>query len=170
MSTHITHEEMTELLLGNSKNAAHLHLHSCAECREEFARFQDSIQSFRVASHSWSENVAGQNADGMSAVVPSRGNTRWISGWALAAVAAALLIASLVAYRARNMQSPVTAAKVTTPAVSVETPNQNTQEQIAKDNEFLAQVDSEIAEGVPAPMQPLQITAASSSSSNNNTK
>jgi hypothetical protein len=42
------------------------------------------------------------------------------------------------------------------------------QAQIEQDNELLTAVNSEIAEGVPAPMQPLQVSLSNNSASSAN--
>ena len=150
MSAHITHEEMTELLVGARTSTLDCHLQACAECREEFARVKSSLESFRVASHAWSTSKTGETRQ---AIAFSRKPSY---AWGrLAAVAAVLLTVFAAAYRIEK--SP-----------SIE--NTVRQDQIAQDNELLAQVDSEISESVPTPMQPLQISAESSESSSQNTK
>ncbi|HEY1678822.1 MAG TPA: hypothetical protein VGG04_13995 [Candidatus Sulfotelmatobacter sp.] len=166
MSAHITHEEMTELLMGNRTSTLDSHLQACAECREELDRVKSSIGSFRTASHAWSESVAGETAETQPVISLPRARS-YASWWRLAAVAAVLLIVFAAAYRMERKPAIDSTAKVTTPGAVIV---QSSQDQIAQDNELLAQVNSEIAESVPSPMQPLQISTTSSTSSSQSTK
>ncbi|MGH9493967.1 MAG: hypothetical protein ACRD3B_03135 [Candidatus Sulfotelmatobacter sp.] len=170
MTAHITYEEMTELLIGARTNTLDCHLQACAECREEFARMKGSLDSFRTASHAWSESLTSEAAE-TPQVVPLSRRHSYPSWWKLAAVAAVLLIVFTAAYRIKRTSANENTAKAT-PSAAVVTPSQDqiAQAQIKQDNELLAQVNSEISESVPTPMQPLQISAASSESSSQKTK
>ena len=164
MSAHITHEEMTELLMGSRTSTIECHLQACAQCREEVDRVKGSLESFRVSSHAWSES-ANEAAETPQVIAFSR---KPAYGWLrLAAVAAVLIIVFAAAYRINKNSSIESTAKITTSSATTAT---SSQDQIVEDNELLAQVDSEISEAVPMPMQPLQISAASSTSSSQNTK
>jgi predicted anti-sigma-YlaC factor YlaD len=177
MSAHITQDEMTELLMGTRTSTLDCHLQACAECREELERVKSSLALFRTASHAWSESL-GSEVSEMQPVLSlpraRRIHASWgeASWWKLAAVAAVLLIVFAAAYRIKRTSVNDNTAKGTTPnaVVAESSQNQIAQDQIAQDNELLAQVNSEISESVPTPMQPLQISAASSNSSSQNTK
>jgi hypothetical protein len=166
MSAHITQEEMTELLMGTRTSTLDCHLQACAECRDELERVKSSLALFRTASHAWSERAASKTSE-MQQVISLPRATSYASWWKLAAVAAVLLIVFAAAYRIKRTSPNGNTAKVTTPSTITTESSQN---QIAQDNELLAQVNSEISESVPTPMQPLQISAASSNSSSQNTK
>jgi len=156
MSTHITSEEMTELLMGVSTNASDSHLRTCEKCRTELDKVKSSITSFRTASHAWSQGAAARPA----VIARSTGARSLLAGgniwWRLAAVAALIVIIFSIDDSAPRQGSTTSNGSALT-----------AQEQIAQDNELLSQINSEIAEGVPAPMQPLQISAADSSSKTN---
>ena len=165
MTAHITHEEMTELLMGARTSTLDCHLQACAECREELERVKSSLAMFSSASHSWSESAAAEATEMQRVITLPRVRT-YTSWWKVAAVTAVLLVVFAAAYRIEKGSPIDNSAKVITPAINAE----SSQSQIAQDNELLAQVNSEISESVPTPMQPLQISAASSDSSSQNTK
>jgi hypothetical protein len=172
MSAHITQEEMTELLMGTRTSTLDCHLRACAECREEFERVKSSLALFRTASHAWTESLASKTSEMQQLISLPRARTSYASWWKLAAVMAVLLIVFAAAYRIKHTSGNDNTAKGTTPnaVIAESSQNQIAQDQIAQDNELLAQVNSEISESVPTPMQPLQISAASSNSSSQNTK
>jgi len=165
MTAHITHQEMTELLMGTRTSTLDCHLQACAECRKELERVKASLALFRTASHVWSESAASEAPQMQRAMALPR-TRAYASWWTFAAVAAVLLIVFAAVYRIERNPTPSNTAQVT-PATSIV---RSAQDQIAQDNELLAQVNSEISESVPTPMQPLQISAASSDSSSQNTK
>ncbi len=166
MSAHITQEEMTELLTGTRTNTLDRHLQACVECRDELERVKGSLALFRTASHAWSESVASDLSEVQQVISLPRART-YASWWKLAAVAAVLLIVFMAAYRVERTSVNNNTVQVTTPSGEIV---ESAQDQIAQDNELLAQVNSEISESVPTPMQPLQISAVSSNSSSQNTK
>lgn len=162
MNAHITHEEMTELLMGARTSTLESHLQACSGCREEFARMKGSLESFRVASHAWSDRAAEAGGTQQVMAFPRKSFYAW---WRLAAVAAVLALVFAAAYRMQRAPSTDDHVQVK-PAPSTV----STQDQISQDNELLAQVESEISENVPTPMQPLQISTANSESSSQNNK
>jgi predicted anti-sigma-YlaC factor YlaD len=166
MSAHITQEEMTELLMGTRTSTLDCHLQACVECREELERVKSSLALFRTASHAWSENRAEETSELQQVISLPRART-YASWWKLAAVTAVLLMVFAAAYRIERTSINNNIVRVTTPNAAIV---ESSQDQIAQDNELLAQVNSEISESVPTPMQPLQISAASSNSSSQNTK
>jgi len=155
MSAHLTHEELTDNLLGVPSLTVNAHLLNCPACAEELRQLKQSIAAFRGAAHAWSESaVATPAVRGL----PKRSwaSFSWASpNWALAAAAMLLFAVGVTFYvrdhQARNQEH---SAQVTAPAGTVV----SAQSQIEQDNELLSQVNSEIAEGVPAPMQPLQLS------------
>lgn len=166
MSAHITQEEMTDLLMGARTSTLECHLQACAGCREELERVKSSLALFRTASHAWSESASSEFAASQQVIMVPRAGT-YISWWKMAAVAAIMLAVFATAYRIKRTSTDINTGKVTTPSAVT---TASSQDQIAEDNELLAQVNSEISEAVPMPMQPLQISAASTGSSSQNKK
>jgi anti-sigma factor RsiW len=162
MSVHLTHEELTDNLLGVSSLTVNAHLLSCPACANELDQIKNSIAAFRGAAHAWSESaMAGERAEPLGRRFPRSWTT---ANWVLAAAAMILFAVGLSFYfrdtgnQAIGKQTHT--IQIATPVTAVEA----SQAQIEKDNELLSQVNSEIAEAVPAPMQPLQLSQSDGSS------
>jgi predicted anti-sigma-YlaC factor YlaD len=152
MSAHLTNEELTDRLLDEPSMTVDAHLLDCAACRAELNKMRTSVEVFRTAAHSWSDNAAAIDHNG-KAMRPRRQKVR-TAEWA---VAAALLLAVVVlpiVYWRDHVQTKSNALAA-----------QVFQAQIKQDNELLSAVNSEIAEGVPAPMQPLRVSLSYGSAS-----
>ena len=163
MSTHLTHEELTDNLLGVSSFTVNAHLVNCSACTEELELMKQSITGFRGAAHGWSESViAAERTTSLAAAIPRRSLavSNWASAnWVLTAAAVLVFTLGFLYLRNRQPRYQDHSAQIVTPATTVTT----TQSQIEKDNELLSQVNREIAEAVPAPMQPLQLSQSSAS-------
>ena len=157
MSAHLTNEEMTDRLLGVPSMTVDAHLIECQECLAELDVMRASTGNFRDAAHSWSENAVAVSRN--LAAVASRGRT-WRSEWIVAAAFLLLMIVPVLYLRERKSPS-ATSSQESPVAVSE-------QAQIEQDNELLTAVNSEITEGVPAPMQPLEVSFSNSSASSAN--
>jgi predicted anti-sigma-YlaC factor YlaD len=160
MSAHLTHEELTDNLLGVSSLTVNAHLLNCPTCANELDQMKDAIAGFRAAAHAWSESaLAEKRLVPAARAFPKQSRA---AGWALAA-AAIFLFAVGFAFYMRDNRAPnqVNSAQVAPSAITTET----AQSQIEKDNELLSQVNSELAEAVPAPMQPLRLLDSATSSS-----
>jgi anti-sigma factor RsiW len=163
MSAHLTHEELTDNLLGVSSLTVNAHLLSCPACANELDQMKSSIAAFRGAAHAWSESaMAADHTVSFGRRPPKRSWTT--ANWMLAAAAMILFAAGLSFYlrdtgnRAIGKQAHT--IQIATPVTAIEA----SQAQIEKDNELLSQVNNEIAEAVPAPMQPLQLSQSVASS------
>lgn len=159
MNAHLTHEELTDNLLGVSSLTVNAHLLNCPTCANELDQMKDTIAGFRGAAHAWSESaVAAERLVPVARALPQRS---WSAGWAVSA-AAMILFAVGFAFYMRDNRAPnqVNSAQVARSAITTDT----AQSQIEKDNELLSQVNSELAEAVPAPMQPLRLLDATVSS------
>lgn len=172
MSAHLTNEELTDNLLGVSSLTVNAHLMNCPTCTGELERMKCSISEFRGVAQAWSESPQ-RTAKAFSAAHAAPRSSWGVGSWMLIAAAMVMFAAGLTFYM-HNHQNPDQAAvvRVATPVRAVESPpsqiekEQMQKDQFEKDNELLSQVESEIAEAVPAPMQPLRLmesTAATSS-------
>ncbi len=142
MKAHLTNEELTNRLLGQDSMTIDAHLMDCADCQKELSHLKDSISLFRDTAVAWSETAKVTRTEQLAPRHPWR-----LANWAL--VAAVLLLVILPAWfiHHRGEQSRQAAS------VSPKT----LQTQIDQDNQLLSAVSSEITEGVPGPMQPLQL-------------
>lgn len=157
MSAHLTHEELTDNLLGVSSLTVNAHLLSCPACANELDQLKSSLAAFRGAAHAWSEKALA--ADRTVSVVHTFPRRSWAAvNWALVAVAM-ILFAAGFAFYVHDDRNQTTSAKI---AASVSA-SEASQAQIERDNELLSQVNSELAEPVPAPMQPLRLLESAAS-------
>jgi len=172
MNTHLNHEELTGLLLGQSANAADSHLRTCAECSNELDQMKKSLVLFRQATRDWSEaksqsDVSPVLSTRFASVLPAR-KPHPFAGWFLAAAVVVLIaIPSLyLAQRLHKTAEPsVNAAANSSAGAPAKVTVDSAQQRIEQDNELLSQIDSAIAEGVPPSLQPLQLSFSSQASS-----
>jgi hypothetical protein len=158
MNAHLTHEELTDKLLGASSLTVNAHLLECPGCANELERLKGSLSSFRDAAHAWSESsLATVERNWERTERP----TSWpAANWILVAAALLLLVAGSTAYlHVQRMAGVATSAQVSTPVVNPGL----TQAQLDQDNQLLSQVSGELAESVPAPMQPLLVSDSTTS-------
>jgi anti-sigma factor RsiW len=150
MNDHLTHQELTDHLLGTRSATVEAHLAGCSACSKELYQFKESVESFRGAVHNWSE--AGHA--GRSKALPVPRSFDWLLVGAMAMVLAtfAILFFGDRADTKQNvsLQQPTSANSVA----------ENSAAQIQKDNELLSNINQELSEELPAPMQPLQVSAS----------
>ncbi len=157
MNAHLTHEEITDKLLGASSLTVNAHLLECPACASELEKLEDSISAFRDAAHAWSDdNLVAVERNWERTERP----TRWpAANWILVAAALLLFVAGSAVYlHVRQMAGIGTSAKVSTPV----NPGLS-QSQLDQDNQLLSQVSGELAESVPVPMQPLLVSDSTTS-------
>jgi hypothetical protein len=162
LTSHLTKEELTDNLLGVSSLTVNTHLLGCPACADELEQVKRSIGGFREAAHNWSEHA--RMSVGAVRNLPHRGQSR-PTMWILATAAMILLIAGSIVYMhqepAVSQKHPVAVATPTTSAGL-------SQAQLDQDNQLLSQVNVELSEAVPAPMQPLVASEVSGSSATTN--
>jgi predicted anti-sigma-YlaC factor YlaD len=164
MSAHLTNEELTDNLLGVSSLTVNAHLINCPACSSELERMKHSISDFRSAAQAWSESP--QRTHNVVSAVSATSQGLWRSNWLLVAAAMIMFAVGLTFY-VRNQQNgdQAAVAHVTAPGSATgSSQSQLEKDQLEKDNELLAQVDNELAEAVPMPMQPLRLVESNASS------
>lgn len=141
MTAHLKPEQMNDLLLGISESEATAHLSACPQCRTEVEAMRQTLASLRTASVNWSDDAAR--------MVLLPGNLSSRSQWSRSAwvfAAAAILLVVTISFSVRRGRSTGTVAKP------------DVQTQIARDNQLLADIQTEIGETTPLPLQPLQVS------------
>ena len=71
MSAHLTHEELTDNLLGVSSITVNAHLLNCPACTRELDGMKTSITAFRDAAHAWNERRSGHEPQRIDSTHPS---------------------------------------------------------------------------------------------------
>jgi len=59
MNEHLTHQELTDHLLGTRSATVEAHLSTCSACSKELYQFRESLGTFRSAVRNWSEAERG---------------------------------------------------------------------------------------------------------------
>jgi hypothetical protein len=158
MNQHLTHQELTDHLLGTRSATVEAHLASCSACSQELYQFRESLGTFRIAVHNWSEAERPVQRQ----VFPVPRSFDWLLVGAMALV---LLTFSLVFWGDR---SDNTAQHPPTPTPQQVTVDKNSLAQIQQDNELLSNINQELSEGLPAPMQPLQVADSGTTGKSSN--
>jgi anti-sigma factor RsiW len=139
VSRHLQPEQMNDLLLGIVGSETAAHLGACPQCRSEVEAMRQTLGSFRSAAVGWSEGAAKQVA------LPSahRARATWVRpAWVLATAAIVLAVTIPVSvWRGHGNKAAAADA----------------QAQISRDNQLLADIESDVGETTPTPMQPLQV-------------
>ena len=149
MNEHVDDDGFAELSLNEAPDAkTAAHLESCAACREELARFRDSVESFSMASLAWSE----EKSEALPALRPSakvkgakaggNGTPRLVPALSFAAVLGLLVIGLTVPMQKMHV---VALHHGDTAHLADDDPaGLNSPEQIAKDNQLMADVNYEL--------------------------
>jgi hypothetical protein len=139
-TNHLSDEALNDVLIGMGSKASEAHLAACPLCRGRVEEFQSDLGAWNVASLNWSQARAGRIQ-----VHPARRRRPAAAlGWALAAVA---LVAIAIPV-GRNIES----FGIHHNAAMVD-PEEDSEAQIAQDNELLKAVNAAIN---PREMSPLK--------------
>jgi hypothetical protein len=135
MNRHLSSQQMSEWVVGNSSPEMERHLHECPACRAEADRFGEALVGFRDSVHRYSEKQLGVELPRVPRLEESR---PWASfrslRWARVAVAV-FAVAGFWAVLHHSEQ------EVAVPA--------------ATDLELLQQVDQAVSRSVPPSLKPL---------------
>ncbi len=141
MSAHLKPEQINDLLLGIAESEATAHLSACPQCLTEVEAMRQTLASLRTASVNWSDDAAKM------VLLPRNLSSRhqWARpAWEFAA--AAILLVVTISFSVRRGHNNAAVAK------------SDAQTQIARDNQLLADIQTEIGETTPLPLQPLQVS------------
>lgn len=148
VSTHLSEEDLHDVLIGMSTPEADTHLAQCQVCRDQLEQFHATIQVFNQASLAWSEarpamKLHAGNRFKFHALVFAP------VGWALAAVALLAIGVPVWKYDHRSTfhNSP---APVTVP--------EDSEAQIAQDNDLLQSVNAVLTANEASPLSEYHLT------------
>jgi hypothetical protein len=136
MTGHLSAKRVAEAVAAGSTPDEEQHLRECAQCGAEAARLESALGGFRETMHAWSGEEGqvalrkGQSTQWAARRGPSRVWLRWPM------LTAAVLVLS-VAPVYKTVRDHLRAA------------------QALADAQLMEQVDREVSEAVPAPMEPL---------------
>lgn len=133
MSKHLSSERICAWMIGG--DMPHLetqHVRECEHCQAEVARLSAALASFRGAARHWSEQQMRPSLHAKPArVAPGAPRLRW------ALLVAAVLLLALVPMYMNRVGRQQRLART------------------AADEALLEQVDAEVSQSIPSPMQPL---------------
>ena len=140
-SVHLSEDAMNDLLIGLGTAEAEAHLNVCERCRGQMQEFRSDLEAFNQATLLWSE---AQPAKKVNVSKTKRGHAIFPAlGWALAALAVLLLRIPLINHGTFSPAGSSAAAVAGT---------QDTEAQIAQDNELLRSVDAALNTDEASPL------------------
>jgi hypothetical protein len=146
-TNHLSDEALNDVLIGMGSLASESHLAACPLCRGKVEEFQSDLGAWNITTLNWSEaraERAGRIQARLSGIRPARRRPPLAAmGWALAA--AALLALAIPVGREAGMFGPNHGSTVA--------PQEDSEAQIAQDNELLKAVNAAIN---PEEMSPLK--------------
>jgi hypothetical protein len=135
---HLSDEALSDVLIGMGSAEAESHLAACAVCRGKVEEFRAGLDVLNAATLAWSEDRA-RRAPRIHAPSPADSRLYWprvaALGWSLVAVVLLALVVPL--WHPAHWFAPIHSAAVVAPP-------EDSQEQIAQDNELLKAVDAAI--------------------------
>ncbi len=131
---HLSEEALNDTLIGMGSSTAELHLATCTLCRAKVEEFQADLGVWNSTTLAWSQ-VQAEQGERIRIPAPHRRLSPAAVGWALAAVA---LLAMVIPV---GRESGVFGTKHSAVAVAQQ---EDSQAQIAQDNELLKEVNAAI--------------------------
>ncbi|RXH55907.1 hypothetical protein [Granulicella sibirica] len=149
--SHLSEDDLNDVLLGLSTPASDLHLASCIECSEQLAEFRSTIGAFNKASLAWSE----ARSNSMPLEIPRRkfsfggfGSLGSLAVSATFAFVVALALTLGIHYRSvKTLPNQASTSQAQNPRA-----NTARQDEIASDNAMLAAINSELYRPTPSPL------------------
>jgi hypothetical protein len=140
LSTHLSEEAIDDVLIGMNSAHADAHLAGCLECRDQLEEFRTEVQWFNQASLAWSE-ARSATIPRPAARLKVRPAIVALAGWALVAVV--LLAIGLSVWNHSDEWNDRPSAQHAAAPAAVATPApQDSEEQIAQDNDLLQSIDA----------------------------
>ena len=153
-TSHLTDDQLDEVLLGIASQPATAHLAVCDPCTQRFVNFQAGLQAqmsaFNQASLAWSE----ARSNTISRDIRRHKSTPRVTLPAVWSAASALVLAAIFTVNAGLQRTPGSLESANT-AATISSPDavhpEHSQFELASDNAMLDAIDSEM--GTPQPSQ-----------------
>ena len=142
LTTHLSEEALDDVLIGLGSAESELHLETCAACRGKLEEFHANLQTFNQASLAWSEARSTSRFDVFSRGKAQRRIVQSLE-WALAA--ALLLAIGIPVWNRYNRP-------VSDHDTGIATPLQDSETQIAQDNDLLRSIDAALTSNEVSPL------------------
>jgi hypothetical protein len=128
MNSHLTDEQWSELLYGDSTLEASQHLLVCPACQAEFRKLRSSLDEFAALGLNWAEGRASASISAPSAIVRN---------WASISTAAAAVLAAVALLTVHHENK-----RVEVPAAAVQPVDYASE--VAADDRLMVAIDKEI--------------------------
>lgn len=151
MKSHLSQEAMLRWQASEASEVERAHVAECPECRAQTQPLADALHWFGAAAREWGAEKA---ALARTSRVDIRATLHWGRFAAGLAVACMLLVATGIALL-RWQQSPSVPMQA-----RVQQQQETAQQELARDNTLLEEVDQDVSQEVPSAMQPLSWSAS----------
>jgi hypothetical protein len=146
MSDHLTQDQISRWIIGQSTPEEEQHGRECSECSAELGRFQDRVSSFRVAMHEWSGREVVPRLEEFPKARSQQRAVQPSLRWALVTVMVAALI-GIPVYQHMNKPAPVTESVANFPAETA------INAEINADVLLMEEVNAHLSRPMPMPME-----------------
>lgn len=149
---HLSEEAVLRFEMNEATAEDRAHIAACLRCRAEVERLSDAVQSFGVAARHFAAQKAATVGLKRSRVAAEHGWRGLAASLALACTVLALLLGvGMPRWQAHQAALASRAAE-------------QRQQQLAADNALLEEVDQDVSQVVPQPMQPLSWSSSGTTS------
>jgi hypothetical protein len=148
LRAHLTEEQFDDLLIGLGTDETRSHLAHCAGCRAQIDAFRAAMAQANESSLAWSRVRAAGMANpsvGAGSHRLALTTMRWAMACLLMAVLALPIWHSLEQRPLRSLEQPMTG--------SISAPTEDSEPQIAKDNQLLQEVDTALNANETSPLE-----------------
>jgi len=145
MSEHLSHDQITKWIVGQSTAEEEQHGLECPECSAALSRFRESVSTFRFAMKDWSEREIVPRLDEASGGLLRRHRSQPPLRWALVTMTAVLLM-SIPVYE--HMRKPAT---LTDSVTNLQAENAVTV--VNDDVRLMEEVNVHLSRPLPMPME-----------------
>ena len=149
LASHLSDDQLEDLLLGESAPDAVAHLAGCSLCSARRGTFTSSLADFNQATLGWAEARNKAMHSPAQARETRNGTVRFLPAYAWAFAAALLLVAAMLFLRPAS-HGPVEIGYAAQPAAVLET-TAAADPQIAADNLLMVNIDTALNQPDPMP-------------------
>lgn len=139
---HLSEDQIDDVLMGSLGENASGHLAACSACQRHVAAARLPIDSFKTLSLAWSERRSATMPVGLLAGAARRRRVAW--GATASALLAVMIVLPVGLRHSRRATTGDDMARSSATAVSEGQAGASTDEQIARDNQMLNEIEREV--------------------------